>query len=61
MQNHALAAEFIEHLFELFGDETISWDAARSVGNVVAPSKVLVKSNHAVIKVCRSLDLFLCP
>ncbi|KZV63176.1 ARM repeat-containing protein [Peniophora sp. CONT] len=51
VQNHALATDFVEHLFELFGDEAISWDAARSVGNVVAPSKILVKSNHAVIRV----------
>ena len=59
MQNHALAAEFIEHLFELFGDESVSWDAARSVGNVVAPSNILVKRNHAVIKVGFLPDCYL--
>lgn len=41
----------IDRLFELFEDESVSWDAARAVGRIPGTDKVLTKRNHAVIKV----------
>ena len=50
VRGDARAADHVDRLFQLFGDEAISWDAARAVGGVVATDKILTKKNHAVIK-----------
>ncbi|KZT67370.1 ARM repeat-containing protein [Daedalea quercina L-15889] len=44
------AADHVDRLFQLFGNDEISWDAARAVGGVVATDKILTKKNHAVVK-----------
>ena len=41
----------VDRLFELFDDESVSWDAARAVGRIPGVDKVLTKRNHAVLKV----------
>ena len=41
----------VDRLFELFDDESVSWDAARAVGRIPGTDKVLTKRNHAVLKV----------
>lgn len=42
---------FTERLYEAFGDESISWEAAKAIGDVASPDTVLTKANHAEIKV----------
>jgi len=42
---------FTECLYERLGEETIGWDAARAIGEIPSPDKVLTKANHADIKV----------
>ena len=59
IQNHKLADNFIERLFGLYDDEAISWDAARGVGSVVAPSDIFTKNNHSVIKVLSVMSKYL--
>lgn len=44
------AADHVDRFFQLFGDEEISWAAARAIGGVVAADNLLTKKNHAVIK-----------
>ncbi|KAI0794485.1 ARM repeat-containing protein [Fomes fomentarius] len=51
VRNHAGAMRNIDRLFELFEDESVSWDAARAVGRIPGTDKVLTKRNHAVIKI----------
>ncbi|KAL4245852.1 MMS19 nucleotide excision repair protein [Abortiporus biennis] len=58
IQNHALTQKFVDKLFELFDDPTVSWDAARSIGKVVASDKVLTKRHHATIKILHAQRFF---
>ncbi|KAK0239096.1 ARM repeat-containing protein [Armillaria nabsnona] len=51
VQSHPLTLDLAERLFGVFGDESIGWDAAKAIGQVVEPGDVLSKSNHAVIKI----------
>ncbi|KAK0467221.1 ARM repeat-containing protein [Desarmillaria tabescens] len=51
VQSHPLTLDFSDRLFGVFGDESIGWDAAKAIGQVVEPGDVLSKSNHAVIKI----------
>ncbi|SJL03979.1 uncharacterized protein ARMOST_07336 [Armillaria ostoyae] len=51
VQSHPLTLDFADRLFGVFGDESIGWDAAKAIGQVVEPGDVLSKSNHAVIKI----------
>ncbi|KAI0310724.1 ARM repeat-containing protein [Amylostereum chailletii] len=51
VRNHPQAAVFVDRLFELFDDESTSWDAARAIGKIIATNRVLTKSNHAVLKI----------
>ncbi|KAJ7576919.1 ARM repeat-containing protein, partial [Mycena floridula] len=51
VRHHALARQFTDRLFEVFADEAISWAAAKAVGGVIAPDPVLIKRNHAVVKI----------
>ncbi|KAH9930313.1 ARM repeat-containing protein [Fomitopsis serialis] len=44
------AADQVDRLFQLFGDNEISWDAARTIGGVVATDRILTKKHHSVIK-----------
>ncbi|PBK72546.1 ARM repeat-containing protein [Armillaria solidipes] len=51
VQSHPLTLDFADRLFGVFGDESIGWDAAKAIGQVVEPGDVLSKSKHAVIKI----------
>lgn len=51
MRNHQLAAQFSARVFEAFSDESISWNAAKAIGEIAAVDPILTKRNHAVIKV----------
>lgn len=51
MRNHPNALQFVNRLFELFDDDSISWDAARAIGAAIGSDKVLTKKNHAIIRV----------
>ncbi|KAJ3516937.1 hypothetical protein NLJ89_g807 [Agrocybe chaxingu] len=51
VRKHPLAMNFAERLFDVFGDETIGWDAARAMGDIPAHDSVLNKANHAEIKI----------
>ncbi|CDO69761.1 hypothetical protein BN946_scf184766.g6 [Trametes cinnabarina] len=51
LRSHPGAMTNVERLFELFDDDSVSWDAARAVGRIPGPDKVLTKRNHAVIKI----------
>lgn len=57
MRNHQLATRFTAQVFEVFGDETISWNAAKAIGEIAAANPILTKRNHAVIKVT-SLSIY---
>lgn len=41
----------VDRLFDLFDDEQVSWDAARTVGRIPATDKILTKKNHAILRV----------
>lgn len=51
VRNHRLAPHFTARVFEAFSDETISWNAAKAIGEIAAVDPILTKRNHAVIKV----------
>ncbi|KAF8159570.1 Dos2-interacting transcription regulator of RNA-Pol-II-domain-containing protein [Crassisporium funariophilum] len=51
VRKHPLAMPFAERLYEAFGDDTISWEAAKAVGEIPSPDTVLTKANHAELKV----------
>ncbi|KAI0372603.1 ARM repeat-containing protein [Pilatotrama ljubarskyi] len=51
VRGHPAAMAHVDRLFELFDDGDVNWDAARAVGRIPGPDKILTKSNHAVIKV----------
>jgi RNAPII transcription regulator C-terminal len=46
-----------DHLFGLFSDPNISWDAASAIGRITASNTVLTKQNYAIVKV-RSISIF---
>ena len=52
VRKHPLTLTFIERLYDAFGDESIGWEAAKAVGEIVSPDMILTKANHAEIKVC---------
>ncbi len=41
----------VDRLFELFDDDKVNWDAARAIGLIPGPDKILTKKNHAVTRV----------
>ncbi|KAG6833236.1 hypothetical protein H0H87_009857 [Tephrocybe sp. NHM501043] len=51
VQKHTALVCFSDKIFELFGDDTISWDAAKTLGDIANADQVLTKRNHAVIKI----------
>ncbi|TRM60732.1 RNAPII transcription regulator C-terminal-domain-containing protein [Schizophyllum amplum] len=51
VRNHAGAAELVNKLFGLFDDSTVSWDAAKVIGQIGRADTVLTKRNHAVIRI----------
>ncbi|KAI0352164.1 ARM repeat-containing protein [Trametes cingulata] len=51
VRGHPAAMANVDRLCELFDDENVSWDAARAVGRIPGPDKILTKKNHAVIKI----------
>ncbi|KAJ6614174.1 Dos2-interacting transcription regulator of RNA-Pol-II-domain-containing protein [Mycena sp. CBHHK59/15] len=48
--NHTLAHEFINRLFEVFGDGQISTYVAKAFGEIAASDSILTKRNSAVVK-----------
>ena len=50
----------VDRLFELFDDESVSWDAARALGRIPGTDKVLTKRNHAVLKVKKPTYKLMC-
>ncbi|KAI0091461.1 ARM repeat-containing protein [Irpex rosettiformis] len=50
VRGHSLAQRFANRLFDLFGDASVSWDAARAIGEIARQDKILTKKNHAVVK-----------
>ncbi|KXN92954.1 hypothetical protein AN958_08928, partial [Leucoagaricus sp. SymC.cos] len=51
VRNHSLALQFTDKIFEAFGDEAISWDAAKAIGEVAAADDVLTKKHHAILRI----------
>lgn len=43
---------FAERLYEAFNDESISWEAAKAIGEIPKTNSILTKANHAEVKVC---------
>ena len=43
---------FAERLYEAFDDASISWDAAKAIGEIPKADSILTKANHAEVKVC---------
>ncbi|KAI0339641.1 ARM repeat-containing protein [Trametopsis cervina] len=50
VRGHPKGLPCADRLFDLFGDSAVSWDAARAIGDIARPDKVLTKANHAVTK-----------
>ncbi|KAI0686671.1 ARM repeat-containing protein [Cytidiella melzeri] len=50
IRGHPLAQSCADRLFELFGDGSVSWAAARAIGEIVRQDTVLTKKNHAIVK-----------
>jgi DNA repair/transcription protein MET18/MMS19 len=42
---------YAELLYDVFGDESIGWDAAKALGDIVSSDTVLTRANHADVKV----------
>ncbi|KAG6909334.1 hypothetical protein DXG01_000934 [Tephrocybe rancida] len=51
VQKHASLSRFTDKLFELFGDDDLSWDAAKTLGDIANADQILTKRNHSVIKI----------
>lgn len=51
VRKHPLALTFTERLYDAFGDDSVGWEAAKAVGDIVSPDAILTKANHAEIKV----------
>ncbi|KAF5335990.1 hypothetical protein D9611_006343 [Ephemerocybe angulata] len=51
VRNHTRALQFSEKLFEVFGDASINWGAAKGVGMIPGHDDVFTKDNHTVIKI----------
>lgn len=41
----------VERLFTMFTDVDVGWDAAKALGDVGGSPDVLIKKNHAVVRV----------
>jgi DNA repair/transcription protein MET18/MMS19 len=42
---------FAERLYEAFDDASISWEAAKAIGEIPKADSILTKANHAEVKV----------
>lgn len=42
---------FAERLYEAFDDASVSWEAAKAIGEIPKADSILTKANHAVVKV----------
>jgi len=42
---------FAERLYEAFDDESISWEAAKAIGEIPKGDSILTKANHAEVKI----------
>ncbi|KAI0831813.1 ARM repeat-containing protein [Trametes gibbosa] len=51
VRGHPTAMSNVDRLFELFDDEIVNWDAARAIGRIPGPDKILTKRNHAVTRI----------
>ncbi|KAI0738521.1 ARM repeat-containing protein [Daedaleopsis nitida] len=51
VRGHPKAIHNVDRLFGLFGDEHVSWDAARAVGRIPGTDNVLTKRNHAIVRI----------
>ncbi|KAF8889317.1 ARM repeat-containing protein [Infundibulicybe gibba] len=51
IRSHPLAMQFVDRLFDVFGDSSINWDAARAIGYIGAQDDVLTKKHHTVVKI----------
>lgn len=51
VRGHPTAMAGVDRLFELFDDDKVNWDAARAIGLIPGPDKILTKKNHAVTRV----------
>ena len=52
VQKHPLAMAFTERLYDAFDDASISWEAAKAIGEIPTADSILTKGNHAEVKVC---------
>ncbi|KAG5340290.1 hypothetical protein C0989_002306 [Termitomyces sp. Mn162] len=51
VQKHTSLSRFTDKVFELFTDDEISWDAAKTLGDLASSDQILTKRNHAVMKI----------
>jgi len=51
VQKHPLAMAFAERLYEAFDDVSISWEAAKAIGEIPKADSILTKANHAEVKI----------
>lgn len=42
---------FADRLYESFDDTSISWEAAKAIGEIPKADSILTKANHAEVKV----------
>ncbi|KAG6890017.1 hypothetical protein C0992_003362 [Termitomyces sp. T32_za158] len=51
VQKHTSLTRFTDKIFELFAEKEISWDAAKTLGDIASSDQILTKCNHAVLKI----------
>ncbi|KAF8817465.1 ARM repeat-containing protein [Phlegmacium glaucopus] len=51
VRKHPLAMTLAERLYEAFGDASISWEAAKAIGEIPQADPILTKANHAEVKI----------
>ncbi|KAF8661259.1 hypothetical protein AX16_001362 [Volvariella volvacea WC 439] len=51
VRSHPAAPKFVDKLFEVFGDDTINWQAAKALGQIGGSDQVITKQNHTVIRI----------
>jgi len=51
LRNHPLSSRYTDVLFEVLGDSSIGWDAAKTIGGLASLDAILTRKHHAIIKV----------
>ncbi|RDB23653.1 MMS19 nucleotide excision repair [Hypsizygus marmoreus] len=51
VRNHPMAVNYTDRLFEVFNDDSISWDAGKAIGQLASVDVILTKKHHAIMRI----------